>query len=96
MHGLGDGARAQQGRVAAFGVGGVTMTDVAALFSQARSGFFSSDDLDGSVGGALLTLRRRRFRLHVPENVARSNAVGAVGPRPDEEVHLTGEPPSLQ
>jgi hypothetical protein len=55
MHGLGGGAPAQPGRVAAFGVGGVTITDVAALFSQARSGFFSSDALDGSVGGALLT-----------------------------------------
>jgi hypothetical protein len=54
MRGLGGGARAQQGRVAAFGVGGVTMTDVAALFSQARSGFFSSDEFDGSIGGALL------------------------------------------
>jgi hypothetical protein len=41
--------------VAAFGVSGVTMTDVAVLFSQARSGFFSSDEVDGSIGGALLT-----------------------------------------
>jgi hypothetical protein len=55
LHGIGGGAQAQQGRVAAFLIAGVTMTDVAALFSQARSGFFSSDESDGSVGGGLLT-----------------------------------------
>jgi hypothetical protein len=55
MLSLGGGARAQQGRVASFGIGGVTRTDLAALFSQAPSGFFSSDEFDGSVGGGLLT-----------------------------------------
>jgi hypothetical protein len=52
---IGGGAAAQRGHVAAFRLGGATLTDVGALFSLARSGLYASGDFDGSVGGGLLT-----------------------------------------
>jgi hypothetical protein len=55
MLSVGGGAPARNGRVEAFGIGGVMSKDVPTLFSQARSGLFSSSDFDGSVGGGLLT-----------------------------------------
>jgi hypothetical protein len=55
MQSVGGGAPAQPGRVDAIQIGGVMVKDVAALFSQAGSGFFSSGDFDGSIGGGLLT-----------------------------------------
>ena len=55
MQSVGGTAPARQGRVDAFRFDSVTMRDVSALFSQARSGLFSSGEFDGSVGGGLLT-----------------------------------------